>query len=577
MTSSKLLFRCLTIFLLILVTQNAFSQYSSSKLRQFVRDFTRLENEGKLDSINLLTLRFSEFETLTLAEKAVFCLYKSIYYKRVGRFEEAIAISKEGLKYFANHPSQITKKRLLINLADIYFTMLNFEKANQYAIQAKKIKKEGYYDIDNYCITGSWYERNGQYRESISEYEKALQLIRRFGDRCKSTQVITKIAYVYGKTGDFDKGIRLVNKAIKLADSCQELVSSINVRKSKYGMLKEFKRYKEANEVYDTIILLEGKYALNERNEKLDALEAKYKNQLKTQINTSLKLINQRNKEVIVRQQVFLFCLLAGLLVFGLMVYILRKFYLKQKEANLVLAEQQEQIAENNKQLQRLNVLNQRIFSVISHDFKGPINTLRIILDNEEIEKIENPQIAAYIKEIGFQLAQSDAMLESLLDWAKTELSISSADHDSFELHLLVSEVLQQLDASAREKQIDFKVELDPVTQIFFRREVLKIVLRNLISNAIKFSFPKGIVEITYDNHCIKIKDYGKGIPPGKLDKLFRQRISPGLGTLQESGFGLGLYLSYELIQKYGGQLSAENNEDAGCTFIIFLPQEKPL
>lgn len=535
-------------------------------------EFSRLESGQKFDSINLLTVRFSELETLTPYEKAGFYLYKSIYYKRISRYEEAIAISRQGLKYCDGTKAfELFKKRLLVNIADIYFTILKYDEANRYAVQAKKIGSDGYFDIDNYCITGYWFELNKQYSKSITEYEKALRLIKEHGNKCKAAQVFNKMAVVYCKDGNYNKGIILVNKAISLADSCQELVNSINTRKSKYDILRAAKKYKEATELYDTIILLDGKYAFNLRNEKLDELEAKYQNELKTQKNASLSLINRKNNEVINRQRIILYCSVSVIVIFLILVFFLVKFYRKQRETSRSLAIQKIQIEENNKELQRLNLLNQKIFSVISHDFKGPITTLKLMLSNDVVKENEDSAVAAYLKEIGLQLEQSDAMLESLLDWAKMEMKVKAAEKTMYSIATLVSEVTSQLKSKLDEKQLKVSVSIDEKTQTDFPREVLKIVFRNIMGNAVKFSNPKGIIEVSFLENSLKVKDYGKGMPKTKLDKLFNQAISPGLGTLHESGFGIGLYLSYELMQKNNGIITVENNEDAGCTFSIVL------
>ncbi len=551
----------------------SYGQNESARFKVFKDEFSRLESDQKYDSITLIISRFSELENLTPYETAGFYLYKSIYYKRISRFDEAIAISKKGLEYIGKNTSfEIFKKRLLINIADVYYTMLRFDEAYNYAEQAAKIPVECYHDIDNYSITGAWLEMHKRYGESISEYQKALQLIKKYDANCKASEVTSKLAHVYVKTKDFNKAIALTNSSISLADSCGQMVNSINSRKSKYNILKELKRYKEANEIYDTIILLEGKYAFNLRNEKMDELEAKYQNQLKTQKNASLKLINNKNNEVISRQRIILYCSVLVIVIFALLVFFLIKFYRSQKETNRFLAIQKIQTEANNKELQRLNLLNQKIFSVISHDFKGPITTLKLLLSNEVIKESENPVTATYIKEISSQLEQSDAMLESLLDWAKTELRVKTGEKSNYAINNLVNEVVHQLQSKLDEKELTISVVIDDTIRTDFPQEVLRIVFRNIISNAIKFSTPKSAIEISFFDKKLNVKDYGKGIPENKLEKLFNQAINPGLGTFQESGFGIGLYLSYELMQKNNGTIMAQNNADGGCTFSIVLP-----
>jgi signal transduction histidine kinase len=168
-------------------------------------------------------------------------------------------------------------------------------------------------------------------------------------------------------------------------------------------------------------------------------------------------------------------------------------------------------------------------------------------------------------------LDQSDNMLNSLLDWAKTELMINISTADEINLKNSVATACNELSAKAQEKKITLNNTIPEGSMTNFNASVLGIVLRNVLSNAIKFSFENSAIDISYSENTIIIKDYGKGIEPKKLEKLFKQNINPGLGTNLESGFGIGLYLSHELMIKNDGTISVENNKTEGCTFRIVL------
>jgi signal transduction histidine kinase len=223
-----------------------------------------------------------------------------------------------------------------------------------------------------------------------------------------------------------------------------------------------------------------------------------------------------------------------------------------------------------NKDLNRLNVLNQKIFSVISHDFKGPITTLKMMLSKEDIIN-QSSSISTYLKDIKQQLDQSDNMLNSLLDWAKTELMVNIANKNEINLKNTVATACNELSAKAQDKKITLNNTIPEGSTANFNASVLGIVLRNVLSNAIKFSFENTEIDIFYAENSLFIKDYGKGIDAKKLEKLFKQNLNPGLGTHFESGFGIGLYLCQELMIKNNGILSVENNQTEGCTFRITL------
>ncbi|WP_284652617.1 tetratricopeptide repeat-containing sensor histidine kinase [Flavobacterium terrisoli] len=560
-----------TMILLLSMVMTAFSQAKSKRLITFEREYGYLESDSDVDSMLIMLNRFSQNDNLTNEELKTLNYSKGLYYKHIGRYQDAVDCSKKALK-FKTSGDDSSNKFIYYSLADNYFTMQQYDMAYEYAIKAKPYLSGLYIEIDNSSILGYCLFLKGQYAKSLIEYEIANQLTKEYQLEWKSPEIQYKIAKVYDKMGNFKKALNVVNHAIAEADSSKLEVNRINTRMSKYSILQNNQKYKEANMLMDEIRELENDYAFNKRNQKIDELEAKYQNQLKTQQNESLKLINKQNNDVIKRQRIILYGTVFAILVFSVLIFYLFKFSRKQEATNSELALQKDQIEKNNKELLRLNVLNQKIFSVISHDFKGPITTLKLLLSNKEIEKSENPVIASYIKEIGLQLEQSDAMLESLLDWAKTELNIKVSGTTEINLNDLVEEVIKQLETKIKEKNINVRNAILEHDKVVFPTEVLRIVLRNIINNALKFSNPNGIIEVYCIEGAIKVRDYGSGIPEKKMDKLFKQVTSPGLGTNQESGFGLGLYLSYELMQKNKGDIKVENHKMGGCTFSIILP-----
>ncbi|MCE3297353.1 MAG: integral rane sensor signal transduction histidine kinase [Crocinitomicaceae bacterium] len=236
---------------------------------------------------------------------------------------------------------------------------------------------------------------------------------------------------------------------------------------------------------------------------------------------------------------------------------------------------QNEYVTLKNKEAERFNALNQKIFSVISHDFKGPIVTLKSLLNKSELISKDNPMVDMYIRDIYSQLNQSDEILESLLDWAKAELSITLTDNRQAAILPLVHKIRQQLDAKLKEKSLELSCDIDEKAVIDLPGEVFTIVLRNLVSNAIKFSHEGGHIKIAHENDKLHVSDSGKGIDPQKLALLFQKQVAPGLGTKFESGFGLGLYLCNELLQKNEAGLSAENMASGGARFTIHAESVK--
>ena len=176
---------------------------------------------------------------------------------------------------------------------------------------------------------------------------------------------------------------------------------------------------------------------------------ADFKTQEKDLENAKLKQVNSEKENILSKQRILILGISIGLLILSVLVYFLYNSIKQRNKINVKLDSV-------NKDLKRLNLLNQKIFSVISHDFKGPITTLRMMLSKDEIIN-QNYNIGSYLKDIKQQLDQSDNMLNSLLDWAKIELMVNISTADEINLKNSVATACNELSAKAQEKKNNTK------------------------------------------------------------------------------------------------------------------------
>ncbi len=552
----------LLILILFFQIYYSHSQQEKTRLILFENEFSRLKNKNKKDSIFILLNNFENLKDIKILEKQSYFLHKSLYLKLNGKYELAILTLEKSLNFRDNSEKSLSiYNQTLYQLSDNSFTIQDFDKAFLYAKEALidyNLNKENESQfIDLHSIIGYYYFKQLDYKKSIFELQIAVNAAEKFSP-CKACEVKNKQAKIYSRLNQFKKAEETIFEAIKIADSCNELVNKINTLKSYRDILIENKKNIKADIIYKEIENYTLQLNFNNENSKIDSLEVAYKNKLRNQENESLKILNLEKESVLKQQKWAIFGMVIGL---GLLTFLLFNIY------NLSRKRKQ-----YNKDLNRLNILNQKIFSVISHDFKEPITTLKMMLSrNNEIIQ-DNSPLKIYINEINNQLEQSDEMLDNLLGWAKTELGSDSENKNKINLKNIIEIACKELFYKANEKKIVINNLIDEDITTDFNASVLNIVLRNIINNAIKFSFENGIIDVSFHENCISIKDYGKGIDPKKLEKLFTQNVNPGLGTQYESGFGLGLYLCKELINKNKGSISAINNQDKGCTFTIILP-----
>ncbi|MFW6289791.1 MAG: PAS domain-containing sensor histidine kinase [Mariniphaga sp.] len=242
----------------------------------------------------------------------------------------------------------------------------------------------------------------------------------------------------------------------------------------------------------------------------------------------------------------------------------------KQAEQNL---------KESEASLKELNATKDKLFSVIGHDLQGPLSN--IIGFSELIDKGYNQyseeEIRNYNKII-YQLSQSvSELLENLLTWSRSQRNRINIFSQQISMQLIIDKCHNLLIHNITHKQITFVNNIPPDTSVFADEEMITIVMRNLMSNAIKFTHRGGSISIfatpSAETITIGIRDTGIGIPSEKIDHIFKASSNhANTGTEGETGTGLGLIICKDFIEKNGGEIWAESCPGKGSVFYFSLP-----
>jgi signal transduction histidine kinase/ligand-binding sensor domain-containing protein len=232
-----------------------------------------------------------------------------------------------------------------------------------------------------------------------------------------------------------------------------------------------------------------------------------------------------------------------------------------------------------NLELNELNASKDKFFSIIAHDLKTPFNTI-IGFSNilkEEIGSGEIRKLEESAEIINTSAVQTLRLLENLLEWANSQRGKINFNPLSFNLSQLIQEEFLMINDMASGKNIELRSLIPDSLTVLADKNMIRTVLRNLITNALKFTHKNGLVEvssITSLKHLeIAVSDNGIGISQESIAKLFR--IDSNLstrGTENEKGTGLGLILCKEFVEKHGGTIWVESNEGEGSTFKFTLP-----
>lgn len=237
----------------------------------------------------------------------------------------------------------------------------------------------------------------------------------------------------------------------------------------------------------------------------------------------------------------------------------------------------EEQLIRSESVLKKLNKDKDRFISILAHDLKNPFialcglsEVLKANIHNYDIKKIE-----MFVSHINDSAQNTYSLLEELLLWARSQSGKLPFNPQKLTFAEITQDVIGVLSPNALEKSIIIKHFTKDDIIIFADKDMLKTVLRNLISNAIKFTNPGGEVKIYAEkdlaNITITVSDNGIGIAPNNLDKLFDiSQAHTTAGTSNESGTGLGLILCKEFVEKHGGKIWVESEN--GSDFKFSLP-----
>ncbi len=240
----------------------------------------------------------------------------------------------------------------------------------------------------------------------------------------------------------------------------------------------------------------------------------------------------------------------------------------------------EEALRRSEAHLRELNVTKDKFFSIIAHDLRNPFNAI-LGFSNLLVEQVHEKDyegIAEYAGIIKNSSQRALDLLMNLMDWSRTQTDKIKFYPKLFKIAALITDAVELLKGSARQKSIAISIEASSTIQVVADKAMISTILRNLISNAIKFTNPGGTIVISTEQKqnllIISVADNGVGIRKEALEKLFRIEESYSTaGTQNEEGTGLGLLLCKEYVEKHGGKIRAESELNKGSKFSFTLPQ----
>lgn len=457
------------------------------------------------------------------------CEHLAIIKLDQGKFEEALKFNNKAYNISVQRDFIANVPGIYYNFAVIYNRLGDYDKAIDYLNKSEGIRKS-FNDIRGMAsdigMLGRIYLAKKDYKNAINKFQKAQKILKEYNDVRLLVSVLNRLALSYENIGDYKTALKYFKEFKTFSDS----VYNENVKRQ--------------------IAISNARSQLEEKEKEIKYLE---------EIN---KAQNKIQSYLIIFSSIILVLFVSTIFL-----------YIKVRKSR-------QNLSEINQKLISLNNERNKFFSVISHDLKSPFLGILGLTDllKEELSNSENQRIKELTDKLDKALNNQYKLVDNLLNWTRIQSGKMIFNPTEFILTEVLNEAVETLNNFSLQKNIRIKTDIERDFLVWADRNMISSVLRNLISNAIKYSHEDSDVSVIIsqksdDLVSVQIKDNGVGIPEDNVSKIFRLDSNVSTeGTANEKGTGLGLLIVKEMVSMNKGEISVTSKENLGSIFEFTLP-----
>ncbi len=573
-------------------------------------------------SLEIFKETLNKAKAANLTERAAMVIFNiGAIYTNQGQLAEGLNAFQEALTYFHQTGNNKFIARSLMNIAVNYNTWGNYDKALEYFENADKYfvkinDKSGHFAALNNI--GELYKDKGNYTEAIKFYSESLDIALDLKSQLNEAVAYIGLAEAYLKLNETKKAHSLALKSLglftsmemlegvsrskrilaeaefnmgnysesmKLAGESSQLAAKagipdiqVQVSLLQSKVLNKTGEYKSAYSSLQNYIHLKDSLLDDQQKKRLAAMQTELDLKLKEREIVILQKSNEIKDLQIKKQQSRNRYLIAGLVFLAVISGVVLHLNRLKKKAFQLLDEKNKRISEQHDELVKVNETKNRFMSIISHDLRNPIGAFSEMLG----QLVDNPDLFEgdlhdqLLIELRKEADSTYYLLENLLSWAKTQRENIEYNPVTVNLKQAIDNNILLNSRFSENKGIQLVAEGEYNYEVVFDQNMLNLILRNLISNALKFSFEGGIVRIKVLDEGgivrVCVIDQGTGIDEKNLPLLFNPNSHfSTFGTANEKGSGLGLILCNEFIEHDGGELKVSSKKGEGTTICFTL------
>jgi signal transduction histidine kinase len=509
----------------------------------------------------------------------------SIYYQQ-RNYSEAIKKFKEAYEIGLELKDTYLIVRSVNNIALNYSRTNELDSALIYANKALDYNANAgtnFFKGFSYRVIGDVQMDKNQIDDAISTYDYALTVDSHQRSNTFETSINYRLGKAYWMKGDSKKAIELLEqtKEFAIAKNFQdELAATLKTLALVYESLDNVELAYQNQKAYNRLIEIIDERVDKDRLALISGMFEVEKTDAEVKM---LKAENELQQVQVNNFKMLSVMITIGALILGFLLVWLFSLHKKSISTNAYLFIQQEKVNQQklvlekqSKELNLSNKLKDRIFSILGHDLKSPVAQLQGVLgllQNKDLSKEEFYEISHILKR---NVDSLYIALENILSWSRSQM-------EGFKVHLspvgyktITNQCLEFLDPQAKVKEIEFNLNIHKDLKVWVDQDLITIVVRNVISNAIKYSKKNSKIDIftriDEDAVTLVIKDYGVGMSKQKLEEVRAVKFSlleSSMGTENERGTGLGLNLCKEFTHMMGGIIKFDNEKDKGTAVYL--------
>jgi signal transduction histidine kinase/Tfp pilus assembly protein PilF len=542
-------------------------------------------------------------------------------YLEMGNYEGALAYLFKGLLLREQNEDEEAVSNSLSNIAGVYFHLGKYKEALDYnlrslAIDEKSGNKQGI--MSSLIIIGGVYLNQHENQKALEAYTKALKLSEEMenpqsialclmnigeqyitqkkyaeaekcfmralttwnenSDQSSIAMSYTNLGIIYLHTNRLQKSIEYLTKGYNLASQIGNKFNTLKASENLAIAYQKINDHKKANFYLQKHIAYKDSLFNEESTKKAEQIEfdfilGKKQNEIALlQKDKSIQNAKSEGQRILSLTLTLVSCLIT---VIAIVFYRSRQ---KEKASKELILTQKQEIEKQAHSLAELNLLKDKTFSVLSHDLRSPVASLSNVMMSMEQQVITPLEFDSLKHKLNRQLKAVSLLLDSLLQWSTSHIQ---GDHQSAKVTFNVKELASQnillLKDMSFQKNIELALDIPDTLQLYANRGQMDIVIRNLLSNALKFTPTEGKITIracAKDNHILlSIEDTGVGMSDEYTAKLFTNTPKESrYGTEGEKGTGIGILLCKEFVAKNNGTISVSSKIGEGTIFGISLP-----